>query len=726
MLKLENEEYFDDFWGTHHSQFGVKDYLQDVLLPLVKAGDWNELEKLPVLFADDGTPLIMFKDNCWDFSDKREDLFGKNGNIHFTYETAKGQNKTRKGKILERNIANEIKSFTLLELFFSHKKIAVRSLITPVNKLVYCASFMLSQGVNTFDGLDLEQLLEYVHNGLDLSEKGAKTITTLNRLAEMEEFLPFKTNLNEKLTTSALSVVTLKSNQYPVIPPRIYIGLVQEFSNLINNLYKYRAELEAAVEQVLQYKERAMKIAIHKLRHKKYSIGSYILPEYKDDVLKAFRDAGIPFIDYEKHPDWETLWNSLQPGLNYIEIAGWQPISVGDYSFSEASVFYDFISRLDHASKWLLMALSGMRIDELWRMSPVDGLQEYKTGKNTICLVTTKQSKISLTSQTKNDVYVTTESGKKAFEILNAIHSPYRKRFERNSHRMFASIIKSNWHEAANKAAMGKSLIDKTNAHPLLKQPLSKQDCEYLRVSDPTRNDFVVGEQFNYNNHQLRRSFAYYLIGYELLSFPQLKQQLGHLSLEMTRWYALNASSFQKIYREVASERNKQQAEVLARIYNRMANKERIAGGLGLALTDLVTKEGKLHFEKTENKRKLSSEYWETEIKANRAHIHAIAPGMYCTKRECDMRISIDLSECVDCSWDLIENVVFAETARMDAMRNLLFLHDSGELNKSAASKYIMQIRSAEKIMTNIGFEFEKFTIPAEAEAMLIEVSEVA
>ena len=36
--------------------------------------------------------------------------------------------------------------------------------------------------------------------------------------------------------------------------------------------------------------------------------------------------------------------------------------------------------------------------------------------------------------------------------------------------------------------------------------------------------------------------------------------------------------------------------------------------------------------------------------------------------------------------------------ARMDAMRNLLFLHESGELNKSAASKYIMQIRSAEKI----------------------------
>lgn len=725
MLKLEKIDYSDEFWALQHSQLRSEDYYQDILLPLIKAGDWDTLEKLPVLCADDGSPLIMFKDNYWGFSEKRDDLFGKNGNIHFTFETAKGQNKTRKGKILERNICNEIKCFALIELFFSQRKIAVRSLRTPVSKLVYCANFMLSQGVNTFDGFSFEQLLEYVDNGLDVSEKGKKTLNALNRLAELEEFLPFEINLYEKLTTDALNVISLQSNQHPVIPPRIYIGLMQEFSQLVNVLYKYRAELEDAVERVLLYKEKAMKDAIHRLRHKKYSIGSYVVSEYQDKVLKSFSDAGISFIDYEKHPGWVNLWNSLQPSLNYTEIAEWKPFSIGDYTFASISEFSEFLSKLDHVSKWLLMALTGMRIDELWRISPIYGLQKFTSGKNTIYLVTTRQSKITLTSQTKNDVYVTSKTGEKAFELLNAIHSPYRKRFLHDSHRMFASIIQSNWHEAATKEAMGKALIDKINTHSLLKQPLSNKDCEYLRVSDPTRNDFIIGERFSYSNHQLRRSFAYYLIGYELLSFPQLKQQLGHLSMQMTRWYAMNASSFQKIYREVATERNKQQADTLARIYNRMANNKRIAGGLGLSLTDLVTKEGKLHFERTENKRKLSSEYWQAEIKANRAHIHAIAPGMYCTRNECSMRISIDLSECVDCGWDLIEDVVFAETARMDAMRNLLFLHDSGELNKSAASKYIMQIRSAEKIMSDIGFEYEKFAIPAEAEAMLIDVSEV-
>ncbi|HHQ4590700.1 TPA: hypothetical protein ACSP19_004175, partial [Aeromonas veronii] len=142
MLKLEEHINNDEFWDVQQSQVGAQDYYQDILLPLVKAGNWDALEKLPILCADDGSPLIMFKDNCWNFSDKREELFGKSGNIHFTFETAKGQNKTRKGKILERNIANEIKCFTLIELFFSQKKIAVRSLITPVSKLVYCANFM--------------------------------------------------------------------------------------------------------------------------------------------------------------------------------------------------------------------------------------------------------------------------------------------------------------------------------------------------------------------------------------------------------------------------------------------------------------------------------------------------------------------------------------------------------------------------------------------------------
>lgn len=83
----------------------------------------------------------------------------------------------------------------------------------------------------------------------------------------------------------------------------------------------------------------------------------------------------------------------------------------------------------------------------------------------------------------------------------------------------------------------------------------------------------------------------------------------------------------------------------------------------------------------------------------NMQHLHAIAPGMYCTNTQCSMRINIDLSECVDCEYDFIENAVYAESSRMDAMRNVEFLKENNELNSSSATKYFMQVKAAEAIM---------------------------
>jgi hypothetical protein len=104
-----------------------------------------------------------------------------------------------------------------------------------------------------------------------------------------------------------------------------------------------------------------------------------------------------------------------------------------------------------------------------------------------------------------------------------------------------------------------------------------------------------------------------------------------------------------------------------------------------------------------------------SEIKTGKVHIHAIGKGMYCTKLQCAMRVEIDLSECTDCVWDIIEDVYSVESLRMTAMINLLILIEEGELNGRSAVKLIMDIRSAEKIMSDLGFPFEMFDIPEEA-----------
>ncbi len=83
------------------------------------------------------------------------------------------------------------------------------------------------------------------------------------------------------------------------------------------------------------------------------------------------------------------------------------------------------------------------------------------------------------------------------------------------------------------------------------------------------------------------------------------------------------------------------------------------------------------------------------------------------------MRAAIDLSECTDCGWDIIEDASEAESIRMTAMRNLIVLQESGELNGSSASKYMMDIRSAEKIMSDLNFSYEVFEIPDDVSQLI-------
>jgi len=60
----------------------------------------------------------------------------------------------------------------------------------------------------------------------------------------------------------------------------------------------------------------------------------------------------------------------------------------------------------------------------------------------------------------------------------------------------------------------------------------------------------------------------------------------------------------------------------------------------------------------------------------------------------------------------------------MTAMRNLFILLEEGELNGGSATNLIIDIRSAEKIMEDIGFPLEPLDIPVEAEIM-IKVMEI-
>ena len=248
-----------------------------------------------------------------------------------------------------------------------------------------------------------------------------------------------------------------------------------------------------------------------------------------------------------------------------------------------------------------------------------------------------------------------------------------------------------------------------------------------MHLSDPER-EFEIGDSFTCTNHQLRRSFAYYLIGYELLSFPQLKQQFSHFSLAMTRDYSRNSEQFQKfrkskqnLCRVIDDESTAQKAALYLSIYEKLANKERMSGGKGKAFMEKRLKGDKSLFSDKEDNELLTLAYWEKKLKQGQRHIHVIAPGMYCTSTNCSLRTEVDLIGCVDCENDIIVDAVFAEAKRKEAEIAMQYDISNDSLTPQSAAECKIKITAAEQIMTDLGLDYEPVVYPKEVTNILIE-----
>jgi len=717
------EEFLEDI--------GCKDHIEDILLPAIKSGDWGKLNELAVI--PDDSSALNFKDNVWSlksFGEGYEPL-----RLLFNHSTRKNFD----GYILPMNITNEIKSFACVELFTDHGKYGYKSICDTVSKLTVIAKCAAELGFSSFSEIDEDAINRMIDNGLIVNDKGNKTLSAINRIVQCQDALPIHIDINRSLKPTHFNLAQATADQHLAIPYRIYFSVLNHAISNIKEAYKNRIALEAATEEYLAHSEDIKNHIFARLRNgeieAKTAISGYTGWDWVsivDGINDVFKNNDVPFVDYEKDERWEDVWslckgNDLNISAVNKELRDGFNATVGDQKFTGRDDLQQYIRDLQADATFVCMALSGMRISELFGLSPVYGAQDHiKVGATTVYAFTTKQEKLTLDSQTADDVYITNLTGFKAFHILNAIHKPYRERFKTGSKSIFFAALRAVYAPTPiQKVGLGQTIRKTINRNYEDIFTLEQSDIEALRASNPLNSNLPkFGEVFSYTNHQCRRSFSYYLIGLELMDFPQLKQQLGHISMVMTRWYANNAHSFKKLYSEVEDERTLLTSAIFSRIYNKLANKERLAGGLGKSLSK-ATIENENFFSEGINDRKLETKFWLSEIKTGKVHLHAIGKGMYCTKRQCAMRASIDLSECNDCAWDIIEDARSVESLRMTAMRNLLIALEEGELNGSSATKLIMDIRSTEKIMGDLGFPFEPFNVPIEAKLM-IKVKEVS
>ncbi|AOT07147.1 hypothetical protein [Pseudoalteromonas luteoviolacea] len=654
-------------------------YYRDTLLPMMREGKWEEIQQYNVIQLPQ--KCIKFSSDKWDLRllDKENPTV-----LLFTFN----------GKVLPNRLRNEVKAVVLAKMFTGRKTITLGSIRAWLDYLKALMIEMPKLGLESFSQLTDEKLKDIVELNPNAFNSPSKACA-VNALIEYYEALPFHIHFSHQ-TTKKLGVESKKQEQHLAIPPRIYTALLTHFSKEVNDLMPHLEQIQNEISRMFDIKAK---------------FKSYLLQQFRcGNILNPFNDKAtldkikakfeqeecclIDDLEEEKHSPgrWMQIIDEMKPNLHsfssYPKNATWsyEPFQVGERRFNTIGGFKKFLNESDTKSKALCLLLSGMRIDELNSMHPIYGAQSYTYNGQTIFLFTTRQSKITQGQQTEEDIFVTNQTGHNAFRLLTTIHHPYLNQIcDDDKVSYFASIRTDSYLKTVAKSQWAKSLSRKVNKwiEDNVGNLISTEDESFLRISNPSNTGIEAGATFKFTNHQTRRSFAFYMIGLELMAYPQLKKQLSHLSSAMTRHYANNASYWGALRTEIQQERVYQKSQLLTNVYERLAKGGNIAGGKGKTLKKLAG--SKNYFESGHGDRRLNPDYWAKLIKDGKEHIHAIAPGMYCTNAQCDMRINVAMDECVDCEFDFIMDGLYAEGKRLAAHRNLAVLDEMNDLNHNVA-----------------------------------------
>lgn len=700
-------------------------YLKDVLEPAMKSGEWDKFEALDIGFSVTGESLGKIGDN---------DAWRKLQTFFEPYATSSQTiDFYLDGKVMERNLTNQLKVLALTMMWVSPKHYFLSSIVNTINGLKKLVPALLDNGYNSFEFLSFKLLESWLFSDVtSLDFEREATYTVLNKLPTEAKRLPFNISLTKTLNASDFGLTYKEIEQYTVIPQRLYYLGLQQSEALVNDLYLIRDEIGKLSNYIADYHEKAYQgyakyLASDKAKLNNGSFSWYLSSSGKSEKERriAFQSALPTLSEYSEKSILELL-GKHRPiiSANYADkIHPERTLRVGNRMVTSLREAQSLFKLINGGCLWALMSRTGMRSDEIYHLHTANGCSTETISGQTIHVIHADLSKTTKGFQSKQDEFVTTEVGKKAYEVIQALHSPLRKRHP-NSQAFFHKVRGD--FGAVTKHEIGRHITHWFKGALGEKLALTNDDVIDLKTSDPNLS-FNVRNDYKFSSHQLRRSFAYYLIGFELCSFPQLKQQFSHVSMAMTRHYAKNASKFQKIRKQkqnlahtIDEERIDKQAQIYLNIYEKLANKERVAGGKGKEFAkNMLKTERNLFKDKVDNDM-LSLNYWKKQIREQKRHIHAVAPGVYCTSTGCSLRTQVSLLECVDCKNDYIIDAIFAEAKRKEAEIHMLWDIEHDELTPQTASEVYIKITAAERIMKDLDISYEPVVIPQEVQDLLI------
>ena len=315
-----------------------------------------------------------------------------------------------------------------------------------------------------------------------------------------------------------------RAQQHPVIPTRIYLGLINQLGDNLDYIYPYADGLESLISSFADRKYGYTKT--HQRKKLRLKVG-----ELRSDFEEARKIHGV-----------DALFN-------------------GDYACSDRGVLSSVILKIQFVIKNILHLYTGMRDQEVLRL-PYDCMRDEEYISNT----SDDQGEIRdrpkfvkvLSTSTKFTGVHASESWLAPDDVVRAVL------LAQAICRGLAMILGVPVRDLP--LFMNPAVINRENVkvgvpywNPVSKPgflksfTIEEKDIQELVHTDPNRDysqekEFFVGEPWPLTSHQYRRSLAFYASSSGFVSLPTLRKQFKHLSVQMTRYYSNNFEKIKTVF----------------------------------------------------------------------------------------------------------------------------------------------------------------------------------
>lgn len=316
-----------------------------------------------------------------------------------------------------------------------------------------------------------------------------------------------------------------RDNQTPIIPTRIYLGIINATGDVMNDLYEKRDSIEEFIKAFLN--------PLYGYTRKNQSKFSPGLERYEPDFNEALRIHGV------------------------------DQIFTGDLACVGRNNLSGGILKIQWILKTVIHLYTGMRDQEVMRLvyncidsedivAPTvneDGVTVDNAMTVKVLSTTTKY-----TGYRKAASWLATEEVVRAVEILRSICRGVSSHFNMPPDDMPLFLTPGIFSVSSNNVVRVAEL-DPGNKPKLLTERLiiTEADFQELQASDPGRDfsqkaKFRVGSPWPFASHQFRRSLAFFGSNSGFISLPTLRKQFKHLTMQMSRYYTNNFDKLKTIF----------------------------------------------------------------------------------------------------------------------------------------------------------------------------------